>query len=108
MRDARFAELDRLIAQEPLDVLAQRVLRNEKARHGNTGRPVRRKRPYRPRSFQIERDRHPLDRRFYCGFDSLNVSIKQYVAHIRACPDAECQGRLQRWFDLGEYFKRRA
>lgn len=98
--NARLRELDRLIAEQ--DPLAGRVLDNEEER------ARRQRKRYRPRIFKADPIRHPLDRRFQCGFDPLNVPIKAYTAHIRACPDKECQGRRQRWFDLGEYFKRRA
>jgi hypothetical protein len=106
-RIARFRELDRLIANQ--DALAGRVLDNAEAR----AKELRRKRPHRTvvshyahRVFVNLPARHPLDRKFQCGFDPLDVSIKQYRMHICNCKDRDCIGRHLRWLDLMEYFRK--
>jgi hypothetical protein len=75
-----------------MSLLTERVLKNEEARHGNANR-----RRYRARFFEDQIGRHALDYKFNCGLDPQGVSIKEYTAHIRACPKKECQGRWERW-----------
>lgn len=91
-----------------MSILTERVLKNEEARHGNVGRPSNGGRPRekRPRpggqsnsvfSQSLTQDRHPLDRKFRCGFDPQNVTIKQYTAHLSKCFHEDCIGRQRRW-----------
>ena len=93
-----------------MSLLAERVIHNERQRHGNAYRSGH-ARPGGSRNSIFEQSktlaRHPLDRRFQCGFDPQNVSIREYTAHIRTCRHEECQARCDRWHDLAEYFRRR-
>lgn len=65
--------------------------------------PLKRK----PSVFELSKglSRHPLDRPFGCGFDPLNVTIKQYRVHISNCLHKACIERHRRWLDLMEYFR---
>jgi len=105
-RIARFRELDRLIADQ--DPLVGRVFANaaERAKHGPREHKQNKKPAhYEPRMFVNQPARHPLDKRFRCGFDPLNVTIKQYRVHISNCQNQDCIERHHRWLDLMEYFR---
>ena len=104
-RIARFRELDRLIAGQ--DPIVGRVLDNasERARESRRERLNKKPTHYEPRMFANLPARHPLDKRFRCGFDPLNVTIKQYRVHISNCQNQDCIERHHRWLDLMEYFR---
>lgn len=105
MRDARFQELDRAIAKESrIGALAERVLHNEAARYKGAG-VARRGPPDSVFTRSLTQACHPLDRKFRCGFDPHNVSIKTYRVHITNCKDRDCIDRHLRWLDLMEYFR---
>jgi len=88
-----------------MDLLAERALKNEAARDGHVGRS--KARHYSDSIFgrSVTQTSHPLDRKFRCGFDPQNVSIKNYRLHISKCKDRDCIDRHLRWLDLMEYFR---
>lgn len=101
----RMRELDRLIAG--VDPLVGRVVDNETARHGLNGFSRTKQRRRRTETvdssiFQrsLTRTLHPLDRRYQCGFDPHNVSMKKYVQHISHCSDGDCELRWYRHLQL--------
>lgn len=49
-------------------------------------------------------ERHPLDRKYRCGFDPHGVTNKRYREHIAGCTHPDCVERQERWRQLVREF----